>query len=89
MGIVFLSQLCPVQTTRQHLEKGNGRIPKWPTGADCKSAGFAFTGSNPVPTTTFSGDFSKSTTSRTNSAQKNAKFPVKIFYRGQTATIDW
>ena len=30
-----------------------GRIPKRSTGADCKSAGFAFTGSNPVPTTTF------------------------------------
>ena len=24
-----------------------GQIPKWPTGADCKSAGFAFDGSNP------------------------------------------
>ena len=32
---------------------GCGGIPKWPTGADCKSAGYAFTGSNPVPTTTF------------------------------------
>jgi hypothetical protein len=31
---------------------GCGGIPKWPTGADCKSAGYAFTGSNPVPTTT-------------------------------------
>ena len=25
-----------------------GQIPKWPTGEDCKSSGFAFTGSNPV-----------------------------------------
>jgi hypothetical protein len=23
------------------------QIPKWPTGADCKSAGFTFGGSNP------------------------------------------
>ena len=29
-----------------------GRLPKWPTGADCKSAGYAFDGSNPSPTTT-------------------------------------
>ncbi len=33
--------LCPLR----------GRLPKWPTGADCKSAGFAFDGSNPSPTT--------------------------------------
>ena|GEM_PF-4434461 len=32
---------------------GFGRLPKWPTGADCKSAGYAFDGSNPSPTTTF------------------------------------
>ncbi len=32
---------------------GYGRLPKWPTGADCKSAGYAFDGSNPSPTTTF------------------------------------
>ena len=25
----------------------DAQIPKWPTGADCKSAGFAFGGSNP------------------------------------------
>ena len=35
--------LCPLR----------GRLPKWPTGADCKSAGYAFDGSNPSPTTTF------------------------------------
>lgn len=28
-----------------------GGVPKWPTGADCKSAGIAFLGSNPSPTT--------------------------------------
>ncbi len=28
-----------------------GQVPKWPTGADCKSAGSAFGGSNPsLPT---------------------------------------
>ncbi len=30
-----------------------GGILKRSTRADCKSAGYAFTGSNPVPTTTF------------------------------------
>ena len=29
-----------------------GEIPKWPTGADCKSAGYAFAGSNPALSTT-------------------------------------
>ena len=28
-----------------------GRLPKWPTGADCKSAVYDFDGSNPSPTT--------------------------------------
>ena len=27
----------------------NGRIPEWPKGADCKSVGTAFEGSNPSP----------------------------------------
>ena len=27
-----------------------GGLPKWPTGADCKSAGNAFAGSNPAST---------------------------------------
>ena len=29
-----------------------GRIPEWPKGTDCKSAGDAFEGSNPSPSTT-------------------------------------
>ena len=28
-----------------------GWIPEWPKGADCKSVGTAFEGSNPSPTT--------------------------------------
>ena len=28
-----------------------GGIPEWPKGADCKSVGTAFEGSNPSPTT--------------------------------------
>ena len=28
-----------------------GGVPEWPKGADCKSAGTAFEGSNPSPTT--------------------------------------
>ena len=30
-----------------------GGVPKRPTGADCKSAGYAFVGSNPTPSTIF------------------------------------
>ena len=29
-----------------------GGLPEWPKGADCKSAGIAFDGSNPSPSTT-------------------------------------
>ena len=28
-----------------------GWLPEWPNGADCKSAGYAFGGSNPSPPT--------------------------------------
>lgn len=38
-------------------EKFSGGVPKWPTGADCKSAGIAFLGSNPSPTTIFKPQF--------------------------------
>ena len=29
----------------------HGWLPEWPNGADCKSAGYAFGGSNPSPPT--------------------------------------
>ena len=32
-----------------------GWIPEWLKGADCKSAGFAFIGSNPIPPTNIAG----------------------------------
>ena len=31
--------------------KDIGGLPEWPKGADCKSAGYAFDGSNPSPST--------------------------------------
>ena len=31
-----------------------GRIPEWPKGTDCKSAGDAFEGSNPSPSIAYS-----------------------------------
>ena len=31
-----------------------GGVPEWPKGSDCKSAGTAFEGSNPSPSTIFS-----------------------------------
>ena len=30
-----------------------GEVPEWPKGADCKSAGYAFEGSNPSLSTNF------------------------------------
>ena len=35
------------------MEQVNGWIPEWPKGTDCKSAGDAFEGSNPSPSTIF------------------------------------
>ena len=32
----------------------HGWIPEWPKGADCKSVGTAFEGSNPSPSSEFS-----------------------------------
>ena len=37
--------------TRGSEEKKVGWLPEWPNGADCKSAGYAFGGSNPSPPT--------------------------------------
>ena len=34
----------------------NGEVPEWPKGADCKSAGDAFEGSNPSLSTIFRGN---------------------------------
>jgi hypothetical protein len=33
-----------------------GGLPERPMGADCKSAGYAFSGSNPLPTTMMAKD---------------------------------
>ncbi len=38
----------------KRLGKHPGGVPEWPKGADCKSAGSAFDGSNPSPSTIFS-----------------------------------
>src|SRR5467141_1653071 len=36
---------------RVGIENVFGGLPEWPKGADCKSAGYAFDGSNPSPST--------------------------------------
>ncbi len=33
--------------TERRLKERRGEVPEWPKGADCKSAGNAFEGSNP------------------------------------------
>ena len=35
------------------MEQVHGWIPEWPKGTDCKSAGDAFEGSDPSPSTTY------------------------------------
>ena len=36
-----------------------GGVPEWTKGADCKSAGLAFEGSNPSPSTLIDDDFER------------------------------
>ncbi len=65
----------------------SGRIPKRSNGADCKSAGYAFTGSNPVPPTIFPKE-NGSSRNRAYFAHKNAMaFPHVVTYRGLTAKV--
>ena len=40
-----------VTKKRRVFAKCFGGLPEWPKGADCKSAGYAFDGSNPSPST--------------------------------------
>ena len=47
-GVVFFLGMCDNVRRFQF-----GGLPKWPTGADCKSAGSAFLRSNRRPTTIF------------------------------------
>ena len=39
------------QTLKKGRNENKGWLPEWPNGADCKSAGYAFGGSNPSPPT--------------------------------------
>ena len=44
-----ISLAYPLRVRKKH----PGGVPEWPKGADCKSAGTAFDGSNPSPSTIF------------------------------------
>ena len=46
-----------VESRNRNLPNTNylGGLPEWPKGADCKSAGYAFDGSNPSPSTASAG----------------------------------
>ena len=50
----------PSTGSRQALEQTNeyGGVPEWPKGTDCKSAGYAFGGSNPPSPTKKKRQFS-------------------------------
>ncbi len=43
----FEERLCPSTSSSFFSTIKYGRFPEWPKGTDCKSAGFAFGGSNP------------------------------------------
>ena len=53
----FLSRSLPLSATAREngmiaaALRSLGGMPEWPKGADCKSAGFAYGGSNPSPPT--------------------------------------
>ena len=49
--IMFLLCNSKIITTFALALKKQGWLPEWPNGADCKSAGYAFGGSNPSPPT--------------------------------------
>ncbi len=49
---VCAQEICYV-AIKKIFKQLNGGVPKRPNGADCKSAGNAFLGSNPSPTTIF------------------------------------
>ena len=49
--ITFLLCNSKIITTFALALKKQGWLPEWPNGADCKSAGYAFGGSNPSPPT--------------------------------------
>ena len=61
-----------------------GEVPEWPKGADCKSAGDAFEGSNPSLSTIFRGD---SSVGRARAFQARgrgfeSRFPLQFAYGG-------
>ncbi len=65
----------------------SGEVPEWPKGADCKSAGDAFGGSNPPLSTTFmlvslSGNSSAGRASAFQAEGRGfeSRFPLHFFY---------
>ena len=59
-----------------------GEVPEWPKGADCKSAGDAFEGSNPSLSTIFRGN---SSVGRARAFQARgrgfeSRFPLQFAY---------
>ncbi len=41
----------PIASSSLSIDLYTGGVPEWPKGADCKSAGGAYGGSNPPPST--------------------------------------
>lgn len=52
-GRFFANVLAKPRSIRYHTHVFYGEVPEWLNGADCKSAGSAFDGSNPSLSTIF------------------------------------
>lgn len=55
-----------------------GSMPEWLMGADCKSAGYAYVGSNPTRPTTHSYDYILTIKDRVSISYLIFKFPILV-----------
>ncbi len=54
-GVAGSNPIASSSCEKPDLSFAVGEVPEWPKGADCKSAGAAFGGSNPPLSTNFNG----------------------------------
>ena len=59
-----------------------GGVPEWPKGADCKSVGTAFGGSNPPPSTIFLDNVRSEETAADEADEDAPLFQLITLYRG-------
>ena len=74
----------PIASSREGHIFQSGEVPEWPKGADCKSAGAAFGGSNPPLSTISPGKRGNSSMARASAFQAEgcgfeSRFPLHFF----------